>query len=425
MGAGDKVLCLLYAGESSRTLAISLESALHRMEGVEGVDCAESWPPPQREDPLVSPQAVASPCLASLLVTGVIVGSVKWAAIQNIVPVFPVGPCLGMQGSDVGEGERFRRIVLLPRVRRGQQERREKGGGRQLLWVDTTRRWGRDIGKASGWGESVRAKIKMPLTHKDCSWSMNVSKYSFALHRVSERQTRTKYKHKYLSGDHPKAGGGGKEQPQCLRPWEAKKRRGMGNMSNRTLGRRLGRQSHVKRSIAIIFIDRSPTAAGDDPGMLINRIRNGKFYNGTHALPSDLRNPGGFSLLTIAFSFSSLIFWLPISTAVIPGMGQHTWATPEQLAYLESFVNLCPQAKGTTGLKTLYQQVYDGFLAKWDAEPVDPEPDTSLSAEELEAKSNARLKRVSALPSLPRPHAHSLPAHHPLVQKYAERRKRK
>ncbi|KAF9780503.1 hypothetical protein BJ322DRAFT_1112500 [Thelephora terrestris] len=70
-------------------------------------------------------------------------------------------------------------------------------------------------------------------------------------------------------------------------------------------------------------------------------------------------------------------------------MGRPRWTTPEQLAFLESFLHLLPQVKGSTGLTTLYSQVYDAFLQKWDPAPLKPDP--KLSPEALEAAVKTRL----------------------------------
>ena len=96
-------------------------------------------------------------------------------------------------------------------------------------------------------------------------------------------------------------------------------------------------------------------------------------------------------------SASSSICCLLVLAVAISGMGRHSWATPEQLEYLNSFVQLLPQAKEATGLGKLYAQVYDSFLKRWDPEPVALKPGTSLSPEELEASAKARLQDVSAI----------------------------
>ena len=86
----------------------------------------------------------------------------------------------------------------------------------------------------------------------------------------------------------------------------------------------------------------------------------------------------------------------PRSVTVILGMGRRPWSTSEQLTYLKSFVHLLPQARSTSGLETLYAQVYDGFLTKWAAEPVVRKPDESPEAHE--ARSKARLRTVRPAP---------------------------
>lgn len=91
--------------------------------------------------------------------------------------------------------------------------------------------------------------------------------------------------------------------------------------------------------------------------------------------------------------FSSFSCLLLFPAALISEMGRPRWTTPEQLAFLESFLHLLPQVKGSTGLTTLYSQVYDAFLQKWDPAPLKPDP--KLSPEALEAAAKTRLRSVS------------------------------
>ena len=100
-------------------------------------------------------------------------------------------------------------------------------------------------------------------------------------------------------------------------------------------------------------------------------------------------------------------------------MGRRSWATPEQLNYLKSFVHLLPQAKGTTGLNMLYMQVYDGFLKRWAPEPMAPKAGVSSSPQELEAQVKERLKTVS-VSNCPYSHTDNQPAHRQLVRTSAE-----
>ena len=105
-----------------------------------------------------------------------------------------------------------------------------------------------------------------------------------------------------------------------------------------------------------------------------------------------------------------------IPIALISGMGQHPWATPEQLNFLKSFIHMLLLAKKTTGLATLYSQAYDGFLQKWAPEPIAPGSGASLPPEVLETKARERLYMVSILLNvLRRSYAHGLPAHPQLV----------
>ena len=82
-------------------------------------------------------------------------------------------------------------------------------------------------------------------------------------------------------------------------------------------------------------------------------------------------------------------------------MGRRSWATVDQLFYLKSFVHLLQRAKETTTLKTLYRQVYDGFLQHWAPEPVIPLPDVLESPEQLVGRAKERLYRVSIIPRSP------------------------
>ena len=60
-------------------------------------------------------------------------------------------------------------------------------------------------------------------------------------------------------------------------------------------------------------------------------------------------------------------------------MGWNSWATTEQLGYLESWIPQLPRTKETTTLKILYLQVHEGFLAKWQApHPINPVAGMSL-----------------------------------------------
>jgi hypothetical protein len=101
-------------------------------------------------------------------------------------------------------------------------------------------------------------------------------------------------------------------------------------------------------------------------------------------------------------------------------MGRRSWATPEQLEYLKSFIPLLQQAKGTTGLMTLYGQVSDGFQMKWTPEPIVPKPNTSLSPEQLAAEAKKRLEKVSVVSDLLSFYTHAPPAHQILVFGRAE-----
>ena len=136
--------------------------------------------------------------------------------------------------------------------------------------------------------------------------------------------------------------------------------------------------------------------------------RQGLFY-GSH-----------FSRFSPARSLSSTTRCLLLTLiAATPEMGRKPWATRDQIKHLQSFVPLLQQAKETTGLTTLYAQVYDSFVAKRKPEPVVPKPGTPLESctpEALEVEAKKRLQDVRIVLNVPYLRAHSFPAHLELVQ---------
>ena len=84
----------------------------------------------------------------------------------------------------------------------------------------------------------------------------------------------------------------------------------------------------------------------------------------------------------------------PVPVPIIPEMGRKSWASPLQRNWLESFLPMLSQAKETTSLETLYVQVYEAFLKKWDPEPIVPSLKEPLSPEELNERAKKRLKKV-------------------------------
>ena len=184
----------------------------------------------------------------------------------------------------------------------------------------------------------------------------------------------------------------------------------MGNMSNSTLGRRLGRQMSVNRvwngvTPSFPSIVSSTTAA----------IQDGRFYGRMWA-PRTIFDIFWWVFLTAVSSASLSI----IPFAVIPGMERHSWATSEQLDFLKSFTHLLPQAKVTTGLNTFYVQIYESFLKKWSPEPFIPKPGISLTPEVLEAKAKEKLQSVRILLNYLCSRTYNLPAHQQLVQRSAK-----
>ena len=124
--------------------------------------------------------------------------------------------------------------------------------------------------------------------------------------------------------------------------------------------------------------------------------------------------PAVHSLLSTAHSL------LLASATVTPGMGRKPWATRLQLEYLRSFVHMLPQAKRTTGLTTLYMQVYEGFISKWKPLPLAPKsnaPPESCTPEALEFQAKKQLRKVCIMSNTLCCCAYSLPAHLELVQR--------
>jgi hypothetical protein len=151
-------------------------------------------------------------------------------------------------------------------------------------------------------------------------------------------------------------------------------------------GHRLGRQLGVNR---------------DGTELFHHSHRSSLFHNRWHSrwnIPwSNARTLRNISHLLVGFFhrfFCLVLYSSPHPQRCHPGMGRPSWATPEQLSYLKSFVHLLPQAKGSTSLVTLYAQVYEGFLAKWPPAPMAPEPGKFMSPEELEAKAKQKLESV-------------------------------
>ena len=76
-------------------------------------------------------------------------------------------------------------------------------------------------------------------------------------------------------------------------------------------------------------------------------------------------------------------------------MGRPPWATPEQTAFLESFLPRLDAEKANHGLKAFYIVTARKFIDRW-ASPLDPnDNDGTKTLEELKAKADDRRQRVS------------------------------
>jgi hypothetical protein len=53
-------------------------------------------------------------------------------------------------------------------------------------------------------------------------------------------------------------------------------------------------------------------------------------------------------------------------------MGRRSWATSDQLKFLESYLPQLPEARGGIGLNVLYTSIAQEFLTRWEPEPVTP-----------------------------------------------------
>ena len=173
----------------------------------------------------------------------------------------------------------------------------------------------------------------------------------------------------------------------------------------------------VERSCAIILIDhlpshllRRPLTTGLCP--LTGFRMEGSTIEAMSCCPY-LSTDNFPPLVTCSLS-SSIHRPLLLRIAIIQEMGRRSWATPEQLEFLKTFIPLLPRAKGTTGLKTLYAQVHEGFLEKWpNLEPVLPEPGSPIQDPVVLARK--KLLDVRAKPHHLCSCAYDLPAHLQLV----------
>jgi hypothetical protein len=110
----------------------------------------------------------------------------------------------------------------------------------------------------------------------------------------------------------------------------------MGNMSNPTLGRCLGRQSRVERSHAInpqIRVDHPPSTAGNLTAFEMEFSEVKLAYRAPGLLfPSDrFSPPAPCSPPRPSAAYSAPLLLL------FSEMGRRPWATPEQLEYLKTF----------------------------------------------------------------------------------------
>ena len=105
-----------------------------------------------------------------------------------------------------------------------------------------------------------------------------------------------------------------------------------------------------------------------------------------------LSMPGVLSVPTARFLSQTARLFHLVHITVIFGMGRPSWATPEQLEYLKSWLPHLPCAKKTTGLQTMYMQAYEGFLLKW--EPAHFRVDPDESPEQITARAKEKLLSV-------------------------------
>ena len=83
-------------------------------------------------------------------------------------------------------------------------------------------------------------------------------------------------------------------------------------------------------------------------------------------------------------------------------MGRNTWATDDQVEFLNSYLDDIPKARSTNGgLTQLYARAARDFLQKWEPQPITTAkllpPDEFQSPEELKKEAIERLNRVCAL----------------------------
>ena len=220
----------------------------------------------------------------------------------------------------------------------------------------------------------------------------------------------------YLYWVHPKPGEGGKGRQQFRRPW----RRGKETWHGKHVKFHAwspsvaltARQSRMERSHAVNPTDR-PTTAYDLSAFEMEFPEVKCAY-----YPQDLLFSSDLFPLSSPCPLPSSTYHLlpiPIPIAFISGMGRRPWATPEQLEYLKGFIPMLQRAKSTTGLTTLYTQVYDGFLPQWGLPSVVAKAGTSPSPEQLRTQAEDKLRKVSIVLNSSSSFAHSLPAHQKLV----------
>ena len=180
--------------------------------------------------------------------------------------------------------------------------------------------------------------------------------------------------------------------------------------------RKIRRKEREKCQFVTISLTDQPSSTFHELKMKPSSTSDGTFHSRVRVRLHRLKSWQPFP--TARCLLHSLVYPPPVSRPhrYHPGMGQHPWATSEQLVFLKSFTHLLPQAKGTTGLGTLHTQVYDAFLLKWDAEPITLAPDPPLTPEQLETWANARLLRVSVMSNSLYLCLTNLPAHQELVQ---------
>ena len=81
-------------------------------------------------------------------------------------------------------------------------------------------------------------------------------------------------------------------------------------------------------------------------------------------------------------------------------MGRPPWATPEQTAFLEGFLQNQDREKKGNGLKVYWDRISLEFLKQWPAEPTNDDQKNTNDPQELQRLAEARRTRVSGCSDL-------------------------